>query len=432
MAPENIILTDTATPLASDAQVDTRDFRILSCTLIGSNGQAMEIGAMVPEIQVRQDMYMGFMSGELMVNDGIDLLAQLQVHGGEYIFLHLQLPEQEIEIKKAFRIYKIGKRTPQENAQKYTVYFMSDELYTSSMNKISKAYPNTSLSDIAKDIIVNTLMVPESKVFIEPSTTPDSLIIPSMRPLEALNWLASRAYTPSHRNTFFFFETFEGFHFRSLQGLFASTHPIKVPFVFENKKAMKNLDMDKFAIDDMEARRDFDSFTTLSEGGYAMRLVSMNLTSHEISTTEYRLDSSITKLYDNPPLSNGGDVFSKSSAHTLTYPSSHGVEEYVKRVMAIAALNSNLIEIVVPGNMGVQAGSLISIRVPYSIVPASGDMWDKQKSGVYLCIATNHKFDQVSHKYTTLAYLCRDSLPESLPPSDTTLPDRIRKLNYST
>ena len=416
------------TNLNADTHVDTRDFRIESCTLIGSDGQGVDIRAMIPELQVRQDMYMGFMSGELLVKDGIDLLAKLQIHGGEYLFLHYKVPEQAIELKKAFRIYKVGKRVPEENAQKYTLYFVSDELFNSEKNLVSKAYQDMALSDMAADILTTHLKVPTQKLFIDSTEEPDTLIIPRMRPLEALNWLASRSQT-ANKNTWFFYENFEGFHFKSLNTIYKAPKPIKVPFVFENKKGDKSLDMDKFAIDDMESRRDFDVVSTIASGGYAMSLTTVDPTSRTVKSHRYSAATSITKLYDNSAMSDVGGMLSDSLAHSLTYLAGHGVEKYIKRVMALAALNSNMIEIAVPGNMGVQAGTVVSCRVPYSVVPSEGDMWDKQKSGKYLCIATNHKFDMVQHKYTTLAYLCRDSLPEALPAISGTLTDKIKKLN---
>ena len=177
----------TNTPLQSGSHVDTRDFRIEAVSLISASGTYKEVGAVMPEIQVRQDMYMGFMSGEALVVDGTDLSAQLQIHGGEYLFLHFTVPEQGISLKKAFRVYKVGKRVPMDNAEKYTIYFMSDELFHSYKERISKAYPSSTVSDIAKDIMLNMLHIPPARAFVDPTDDAADLIVPNMRPLEALN-----------------------------------------------------------------------------------------------------------------------------------------------------------------------------------------------------------------------------------------------------
>lgn len=419
--------TDTTTPLASDEHLDSRDFRAIAVTLIAANGDAHEIGAMVSEIQIRQDMYLGFMTGEMLVTDGRDLLAITGAHGGEYIYLHFSVPEQRIELKKAFRIYKIGKRAPTDSTQKYIIYFMSDEMFTSHTKKISKAYTDSTVSTIALDIMRNYLDIPTNKIFMDQTSDPTSVIIPNWRPLEALNWLASRAYA-DNQTCFFFYENFEGFFFRSIQSIYKSGTVIKVPFFLENKRGMKSLDMDKFAIDDYESIRDFDILSTISSGGYAMQLLSVDHITRTTTKNEYNLDS-ISKLYGNAPMSDGGDLYKKSESHLLTYLQVNGMEKWIKRIMSLAVLSSNITEITVPGNMGLNVGTLINLRIPYIITPADGDMWDKQKGGRYLIFATNHKFDMVNHKFTSLAMLSRDSQPESLKAYDKSLPKKISKMN---
>jgi len=278
---------------------------------------------------------------------------------------------------------------------------------------------------MAKDVMQNILKLPAKRVFIDPSSEADTLIIPYMSPFECLNLLAARCHD-NKKHSWFFYENFEGFHFKSLSAIYTAPKPIKVPFTLENKRVEPNMDADKFGIDEMEVHRDFDALTTLIDGGYGMRADSLNVTSRTLTTTSYDPRTSITKLYDKGTATSDTSV---KSGHYLTYLDGHGFTKYIVRVMSLAALNSNMTEIVVPGNMGVQAGTVVSIRVPYTITPAEGDMWSRQKSGKYLCFATNHKFNLTSHKYTTLAMLSRDSQPDPLPPTDATLVDKIGTLN---
>lgn len=316
----------TQTPLANDEHVDTRDFRVKGITLIGVNGTSYDISKMVVEVQVRQDLYLGFMSGELFITDGNDMHSRMAMHGGEYLFLHFTVPEQDIEIRKAFRVYKVGGRVPFGSGQRYSIYFMSDELFTSSTTKISKAYVNTTISEIVTDILQNHLSI--SKSFVEATGEPVSFIIPNWRPLEALNWLASRAYSDTN-NTFFFYENLEGFHFKSLQAIYKAGTKVKVPFTFEDKKGQKKLDMDKFAIDSMEAIRDFDILSTVGSGGYAMRLLSVDPIQQSRTVNDYRLDER-TGIYKNSPMSNAGKLFEKGETHFLTYLPTAGIDKWIK------------------------------------------------------------------------------------------------------
>jgi len=71
---------------------------------------------------------------------------------------------------------------------------------------------------------------------------------------------------------------------------------------------------------------------------------------------------------------------------------------------------------------------MVNLRIPYTVTPAEGDMWDKRKGGKFMIAATNHKFDLVNHQYSSLMMVSRDSLPESVP-YDKALPNKIAKMN---
>lgn len=402
----------------SDQHVDTRDFRVKSISLIGSSGISVDITKLVNELQVRQDMYLGFMSAEMLVTDGIDLHTMLGLHGEEYVFLHIVVPEQSIELKKAFRIYKISDRVRVGNtAQRYMIYLVSDEMYASQTIRINKVYKDSTLPQIASEVMQNILNIPSKKIFINSDdNTARTVIVPNWRPLELLNWIASRGMTPH-----FFYETFEGFHFSSLKSIYSAGTKIKVPFFYENKRGAKNVDMDKFAIDAYEGKREFDILTTSMAGGHGMTLLAINPLDQSFTKTEYDL-TRISTLYQNPVLT--GKTYPQ--AQFLTYLGYDGIENWILRNMHLSVLNNSVTEIVIPGNMGVQIGSLINIRLPYMTNPSDGDMWDKVKSGRYLVIAANHKFDMTTHKHTTLVMLVRDSVPEALPTADRKLPEKVR------
>ena len=429
--------TNAPTTIPQDQHVDSRDFRVLAIDLISADGSSRSIIDLVAEIQIRQDMYLGFMSGEMLITDATGMFNTAKIHGGEYLYIHITEPEQDLAFKKAFRVYKMGDRqTAQESAQRYTLYFVSDEMLTSHALKISKAYRNTTVSDIATSIMRDYLNIPTNRIKVDKTADAVSYVIPNMRPFEALNWLASRAYS-STDNCWFFYENLDGYNFRSLQSIYKDGPAVRVPYRLEAKNVSKKLDMDKYSIDSFESRRDFDALLQASNGGYAMRLTGVNPTSREYVKTEYGLDDA-PKLYGNLPMSNhkiqGKSLFDRAESHDLAYiqTDTEHTDKWIRRVLALASLNNTLIEIAVPGNVKLQAGRLMSIRLPYSTTPSESDMWDKMRGGRYLILAANHKFDLTNHRYVSILLLGRDSLPEALPATDTKLPDRILKLNTNS
>lgn len=430
-----------AETLPSDEHVDYRDFRIESISLIDSSGIARDIRSLLAELQVRQDMYTGFMSGEALVNDGVDLFTSAAMHGNEYLYLHLREPGVKRIIKKAFRVYKVSNREPmQNNMQRYVIYFVSDELVKSNMIRISKAYKNSKISDIATDIMKTYLSLPAKRMNVEATGEAVSYIIPSQRPTEALQWLASRAFN-ADRFCYFFFENLDGFHFRSLQGLYNSPNAIKVPLTYEHKGVNKQLEMQKYAVDDYQSKKDFDVLLSGGNGGYAMQLLAIDPIKQSAVLNEYNTDK-LPKMFKNAATSNpvdnsGRSVFDKSDAYQLVYlapdrigeqPKEH-TEAWIRRVSAMTMLNNSMLEIVLPGNLNVQAGTMVNMRFAYTITPSESNMYDERKSGRYLVVAVNHKFDIINHKFDTIFVIARDSFPIPLPELDSRLEEKITKLN---
>jgi hypothetical protein len=400
---------------------------------MSADGITRDITNLVHEIQIRQDMYLGFMSGELSVVDAADIYSQAALHGNEYLFVHIREPEQDICIKKAFRVYKVGERTAaQNNSQRFNLYFCSEELFISNSRKISKAYSNTLVSDVVLDILKNSLNVPQDRIVVEETETPFDYVAPWLHPLDILNWLASRAHADGS-SAFFFYENLNGFNFRSLQSIYKDGTIIKVPFKFEQKSVDKAIGMDKYAIDSYESKRDFDTIRLMQNGGVSLLMHKVDTLNRTHDTVKYGMDD-IATLYKNPLLSNPNTtdnkpLFDQSETYALTYLNLPGIDSWVKRVLSMAALTSNSLELVLPGSIRLQAGTLINCKFPYASTPVEGDMWDKRKSGKYLIVAVNQKFDLVNHKWDTIVMITRDSLPEALPPPDTRLAEKVKKLN---
>jgi hypothetical protein len=415
--------------LPQDKHVDSRDFRIVGITFINAMGVSQDISKLCIELQVRQDMFLGFMNGEVLINDAIDIHTQFAMHGNEYLLIHIQEPGKTLAINKAFRIYKISDRVQAQtgSSQRYILYFVSDELLQSQTMKISKGYQNTTVSDMVADILQNYLQIPSNQIILDRTGTPVSVVIPNYRPVEAINWLASRAHERND-TCWFFYENLDGYNFRSVQALYRDPPAFANEFKLESKKGDKNIEEDKFTIDDFEVKKDFDALAQAGNGGNAMRLLQLNPMSQSFESFDYSQED-LETMHGNPAMSNPKNLFGKAESHLMCYIDSMGTSNWVKRTMTMTNLNNSLIQITVPGNMLLQAGRTISIKLPYSTIPSEGDMWDERKSGKYLILAVNLKFDLLNHRYVSILLLGRDSVPVPLPTADTKLPDKIRQLN---
>lgn len=418
--------------LPSDKHIDSRDYRVTSITFINAMGVAQDISNLVLELQVRQDMFLGFMNGEMLINDAIDIHTQFAMHGNEYVLIHIIEPGKTVAINKAFRVYKISDRVQAQSGstQRYILYFVSDELLQSQTMKISKGYSNTTVTDMVSDILQNYLRIPANRLILDQTTEPVSVVIPNYRPVEAINWLASRAFNRND-TCWFFFENLDGYNFRSVQSLYRDPPAFANEFKLESKKGQKDIQEDKFTIDDFEVKKDFDALSQAGNGGNAMRLLQLNPMTQTFEAFDYSSED-LETMNESPSTSNLGDMFGKAESHLMCYIDSMGTSNWVKRTMTMTNLNNSLVQITVPGNMLLQAGRTINIKIPYSTIPSDGNMWDERKSGKYLIMAVNLKFDLMNHRYTSILLLGRDSVPVPLPAADSKLLDKIRQLNANS
>ena len=179
-------------------------------------------------VELTEDIYSNTMVGAITVYDMQDIRTVLPITGMEKLNLVFSTPGIEgvnatEEDGYPFQIYKIDEvRQDTGNAtgrgQFYKIFFCSSEMYFSSINRISKAYSGP-IEDAVEDIFRDKTKLNSKKQFyFEPTSTNAKYVIPNLRPLNAINFLSSYAKSANYKNAgYLFFETPEGYHFRSVE-----------------------------------------------------------------------------------------------------------------------------------------------------------------------------------------------------------------------
>jgi len=124
--------------------------KILSYRKNDSEGQLYEydIKPIVVTIELTEDIFNGFMSGNIIVKDSQDIRSVLPITGLEKLELSFNTPgmpgiNAEREVGHPFHIYKIsGVQVDPTNprAQFYNLQFCSKEMFYNSFNRVSQAY----------------------------------------------------------------------------------------------------------------------------------------------------------------------------------------------------------------------------------------------------------------------------------------------------
>jgi len=419
-----------------------QNFSLQKLDFINSSGQRFEMQKLMVELSYFEDIYSFCVSGSLTVRDAQGFIELFQLSGNEYLEINFgkvkDAPNTDDQI---FHIYKIGKRIPSGNLNDefYTLYFCSEELYLSEQLKISKSYTGQKISNIVKSILTNTLKTKSSKInVIEETTGIYDFIVPRFKPLETISWISTYARpTTGTGCDMLFYENRYGYNFRSLQSIYKD--PVYASYRYQQKNLSKELEPMKdkiISVLDYEFIKTYDVLNDTNSGTFANQLISLDPLTRKSSVTNFDY-----KKYQSGSASlNGDGVLSPSKNRLGTKPNENYnavtkvaisnagqaltpyisqapgsvakdiyLETYIpNRTAQLGLANYTTLKLMIPGDPGVTAGSIINFEL-LSLKPSSTSREaDKFYSGKYLVSAVRHIIND-SSSYITVLEIAKDS-----------------------
>jgi hypothetical protein len=416
--------------MAENGMYGSKDYEIKSLELINSGGQTVDLRNIFLEMQIFQDLYSSIMSGNILINDGNDVFTNFYMCGNEYLKISIDKPGLNLPLERLFRVYKTTDRKPSsDSGQVYLLHFCSDELISSETLSVSKSYKSTKIRNIVSDILLNELKVdPQRIASLEDTSGSFDLLIPAYRPFEAIQWVTARGYDQK-KFCYFFFENKDGFNLTSLQTL-VKQKPYK-----KLKYELKNVDRDpannKDSIDTFRIINDFDMITSISNGSFSSRLLSIDIFNQKFENIDYNLlqaEAQGNLLNKFKPVnsfknSKNETLFNSPYSFFRTYLSindtasekSNDVKHWmIPRAMHMSLLNHFRIQVVLPGDIQLKAGDVVEYEFPaFESADSGGKKLDDYRTGRYLVASINHKFS--GDTFESVVELVSDSFSEALP-----------------
>lgn len=409
---------------------NSKDYEIKSLELINSGGQTIDLRNIFVEMQIFQDIYSSVMNGNILINDGNDTFGNFYMCGNEYLKVSIDKPGLNLPLERLFRIYKTTDRRPStDSGQVYVLHFCSDEMLSSESLLVSKAYKTTKIKDVVSDILLKELNVePQRIAKLEDTSGSFDLIIPGYRPFEAIQWVTARGYDQK-KFCYFFFENKRGFNLVSLQTLIKQKPYKKLKYELKNTQSDPALNKD--SIDNFNIINDFDMITSISNGSFSSRLLSIDIFTQKFENLDYNLLSAevqgnlINKYKPVNSFKNSKDqtLFNSPFSFFRTYLSindtasekSNDIKFWMQpRAMHMSLLNHFRIQITIPGDIELKAGDIVEYEFPvFESAETGGKKLDKARTGKYLVAAVNHKFN--GDTYESIVELVSDSFSEAIP-----------------
>lgn len=395
---------------------------------------AIDFKKLLVEFSYYEDLFSFVTSGHLTVIDGQGFIEFLQLDGNEFLELEYSKTKNGPSISGTFRVYKIGNRIPgsNQNTSLYTLYFCSEELMLSEQNKITKTYMGTKISDIVMDIM-NTIKVPTNKINkIEETTGIYDFAVPRFKPFEAISWLSTYA-RPKASGTvgadMLFFETKDGYNFRSIKSMLAQNSIATYKYQLKNT-SIEDVFEKIYTVLDYEFVKTQDMLENINSGMLANKLISIDplkrsykVTTSNVNSVESdnnigelknRLGKTQTQSYDSVVKVATGNSNQKNDPYIKEREGSVAqdifIENYVpSRTSQLNLANYICVKIVIPGNPSLSVGKSINFNLlsQRNSVDNNQKDLDTYYSGKYLITAIRHSIT-ADGKYKSTLELAKE------------------------
>jgi hypothetical protein len=425
------------------------DFSLIDVKLypIVADGQSikkddfLDIKELVQEISISESVISVSLYCQIVIRDiGNNLIGKLPLMGQERV--EIKILSKNIEYELNFYIYKIDGRSMKEKDQIYVMHLTSLEALHNESERIMER-----VNGIKSDLYLKQKF--EKQGGVTPSFTtkkfnadatlyPFDMYVPNWRLFDTAIWMSRRSVSPEYKNSvgFLFYETFDGYNFKSIDKLINQTpypnESVKYTYVQGNTSASKT-EKTNYRILNYSSPKVFDLFDDLRNGAFCHNSVYVDINNAVCqifktnadqywnnmshleglkpyrTKTEEKITHFPTRLVYRPTTINTFgwkevDVFKNASDYVDNINSN-----YEKSIYRYYFLEYNKLEISIPGDLELRAGNVIQISLPSPVRTSDESVVeDERSSGKYLVHSVRHSILNRTELRTTVT-LSRDS-----------------------
>ena len=432
-----------------------------------------DISASVVSIDIYESIFQNTLSGTVRLRESDGYPELFPLVGTEYLIVEFVIDYRDNKLdeqvfNRIFRIRKVGDQSfPKNEERHYALELVSPEFAVSMSSRITKRFEETCAKAI-KEIMETWLHIDDTRIHtVENTSGTIDVLIPNYTPLQAINYFTARSLTEEapYACNFLFYETLDGFYFRSIRGILqeylprgrrapVATFQVNAPTgaqVINEARAFNSIIR-------LQQEQTFDVLSDVTTGVLRSRMLHLDFFARKFSEVDSRYTETFKKFKDDHleeyPLypdnfDQGVDrntklftVLSDTSSSESAYRLQNEGPTSPNRIYeAVVLRNRQLREIQhlrtvleVPGQPNLRAGTVIILNypstrliedAPHNLSAAASQKPTPFHSGRHLVTAVRHNLVQISTgvmEYRMHIEATRDSLGSPLIsyPEDTT------------
>ena len=354
-------------------------------------------------------------------------LDSLPIRGGEranIVIDDAHADEHKINFggEQSLYVNRVRNAIPGTQKDVYFLDFASKEYFSNELTRVVKKYEGKISDNVG--MILQEVLGTDANLDVDPTALPYNFIGCDRKPFYVCTWLASKA-VPESSNTdsignaagYLFYQTKDGFHFKSIDKLFSGTPYRK--FVYNNTEKMPagaDAKILSYSID-----RDIDLQKNLSLGVYFNRSIFFNPLSFVYEAVEYDINKQkegvtiagkdndkdfvvVAEEFSSSPsriMNNILDIGTLPSGVTSEKqleewkddkenPNFKSAETLAQSIMRYNQLFTVQTNIQIPGDFSIRAGDLVECEFPY-LKGGNADEVNPQSSGIYMVAKLCHQ-----------------------------------------
>ena len=445
--------------------------------IVASRSEPLELGGTAFQgLILYEDIYEPVIDGQLLIQDSINLTNYGPITGQEELILKIKTPtlndpdkvidftDQPLMVKSISNKQKIS-----EGVEGFMLNFCTRQVMKDRRTEVKKVLEGT-YSEIVKTLLDLT-GASNRHHFIEPTSGIKKLVTHNEHPFNLIKQCAEKSVSAKNGSpTYCFFENLRGFHFRTLDSMYAQKPVHKI----EPKQAGKLMEGGQHNIgEELENILDFklhsqtNTLVETDKGTFGSEIVVWNMFNKSFSKNQYNMiaeheNEKNINHYQNP---SGGDYcpfsetvdkegisFSEFPAKAMLTPvavdakgfdasfvNSMGTrnisftddrEILQRRTSQFRRLSANVLEVKIYGNMIISVGDVVTVSLPQpmTVEKTMDEMTDKRNSGEYLVTHIRHDFSPGKQKKHDMQIrLTKDSVKEKIVVQETTYPQTNMK-----
>ena len=311
-----------------------------------------------------------------------------------------------------------------EGRETFILNLVSREAITNETVRVGKKFPSSEkISDSIVEIIKNYL-VSEKDIDVDPTQNPYGFIGNLRKPFYLLTWLASKSVPAevggeSSTAGYFFFETKNGYHFKSVDNLIRQ-EPFEIEYTY-SPGIVDNEDPSKdYKILEYSTTRNQKLIQNLQRGAYCSYRMYFNPVHSTFTTPEQAIFkvSDYSERMENlgkdfeillPPVDKGGQSLGNVPSRFMTGVLDFGITEkkdansrkknadpmeyHSQAMMRYSTLFTQILNATIPLNTNLIAGAVIKIKFG-KVTSEKIPIVDTEQSGLYIINELVHFYDR--------------------------------------